>query len=239
MRPKATAARVPTVLSSVESTLIHVTYQDTSAINASTIVTGNLQVTGLNGFQQTATLVSQTTSRDASSITASYRIDAQGTSWDPGDNGTYVVSLLADQVSGLTGVAVPLQQLLTFEVAVPRFGLVEDLFHRDPTFVVSGTELSDTFVLTQSKVGIAVTRNGRLFGTIPPQPLGRIIVNGVGGDDVITATSVTIPLLLVGGAGDDSLTGGSGDDTLLGGDGNDLLNLPKWRDDRDSCRGRR
>ena len=61
----------------------------------------------------------------------------------------------------------------------------------------------------------------------------RIVINGLGGDDVITASALTGMLLtanggdgddvLIGSPGNDTLTGGNGDDVLLGGGGQDVL----------------
>ncbi|MCC7281910.1 MAG: hypothetical protein IT556_05970, partial [Acetobacteraceae bacterium] len=63
----------------------------------------------------------------------------------------------------------------------------------------------------------------------------RLVINGLGGDDVIEASGLDAGLLLVanggdgddvliGGAGDDILNGDAGDDVLIGGAGLDLLN---------------
>ena len=53
----------------------------------------------------------------------------------------------------------------------------------------------------------------------------RIHLLGGSGNDMISAlTIVTLPLLLEGGLGNDTLTGGGGIDVLLGQDGNDTLN---------------
>jgi Ca2+-binding RTX toxin-like protein len=61
----------------------------------------------------------------------------------------------------------------------------------------------------------------------------RIVINGLGGDDVITASGLTGILftanggdgddVLIGSAGNDILTGGNGDDVLIGGPGQDIL----------------
>jgi Ca2+-binding RTX toxin-like protein len=53
-----------------------------------------------------------------------------------------------------------------------------------------------------------------------------LVVNGLGGDDTITATTLpasVIRLTLDGGAGDDTLLGSQGADVFLGGDGNDFV----------------
>jgi Ca2+-binding RTX toxin-like protein len=53
----------------------------------------------------------------------------------------------------------------------------------------------------------------------------QIIINGLAGDDVITAEGLPAGILLTanGGDGADILIGGDGNDTLLGGDGDDVL----------------
>ena len=62
----------------------------------------------------------------------------------------------------------------------------------------------------------------------------RIVINGLGGDDVINASGLPAGILvtenggdgadiLIGGAGNDTLLGGAGDDVLIGGGGQDIL----------------
>lgn len=54
----------------------------------------------------------------------------------------------------------------------------------------------------------------------------RIVINGLGGDDIIAATGLlagSIQLTADGGAGNDVILGGEGNDTLLGGPGDDVL----------------
>ena len=62
----------------------------------------------------------------------------------------------------------------------------------------------------------------------------RIVINGLGGDDVINASGLAAGIqltanggdgddVLIGGAGNDTLTGGAGDDILIGGGGQDVL----------------
>ena len=53
-----------------------------------------------------------------------------------------------------------------------------------------------------------------------------LVINGLGGNDGITATTLpagVIKLTLDGGAGNDTILGSQGADTLLGGDGNDFV----------------
>jgi Ca2+-binding RTX toxin-like protein len=49
------------------------------------------------------------------------------------------------------------------------------------------------------------------------------ILTGDGNDMVVVSPTVTIPVLVDAGAGDDLVHGGNGDDVLLGGSGNDVL----------------
>jgi Ca2+-binding RTX toxin-like protein len=61
----------------------------------------------------------------------------------------------------------------------------------------------------------------------------RIVINGLGGDDVVEASGLTGMLLtanggdgddiLIGSRGNDVLAGGNGDDVLIGGGGQDIL----------------
>jgi Ca2+-binding RTX toxin-like protein len=54
----------------------------------------------------------------------------------------------------------------------------------------------------------------------------RLTINGLGGDDTISAATVpagTIALTLDGGAGDDTIIGGANADLLIGGTGNDTV----------------
>lgn len=69
--------------------------------------------------------------------------------------------------------------------------------------------------------GPAATESGHSEGLMSD----RLILNGLGGDDVIDATSLeadAIQLTMNGGLGDDVLIGSEGDDLIIGGDGDDL-----------------
>ncbi|HZZ41544.1 MAG TPA: calcium-binding protein [Tepidisphaeraceae bacterium] len=101
------------------------------------------------------------------------------------------------------------------------------------TLNITGTNGDDTILLSQS-----TRRNGQIFSiniTINSQTqqfnyqtfgqfISRISIDAGKGDDLVAASSdFSIPMLILGGKGNDSLAGGAANDTLYGGDGNDVL----------------
>ena len=95
----------------------------------------------------------------------------------------------------------------------------------DPTkndLVVGGTTGDDSIAFAAVTGGIKVTFGGVVLGTFAAT--GRIVVDGDAGNDTIAlASTLTLPAVLIGGAGNDALTGGASADTLIGGEGNDTL----------------
>ncbi len=87
--------------------------------------------------------------------------------------------------------------------------------------IVNGTDSADTIRLTLSGSNL-LARRGSSTLTFSASKVTGIVVNAIGGNDVVT-NSTGKPSRLLGGAGNDSLTGGSGDDVLIGGTGNDSL----------------
>ncbi|HWQ13244.1 MAG TPA: right-handed parallel beta-helix repeat-containing protein [Roseiflexaceae bacterium] len=79
-----------------------VTYDDNLALDVGTIGTGDVTVSGPNGFSQQATLVGVPASNGSQRI-ATYQISAPGGSWNMADNGDYTVTLNANQVSDTAG----------------------------------------------------------------------------------------------------------------------------------------
>ena len=93
------------------------------------------------------------------------------------------------------------------------------------TIVINATSGADNIsisssggVITVSGLAATVTITGAEAAN------DRLVINGLGGDDVITASTLTgIQLTADGGAGNDVLIGSPGNDTLLGGAGDDVL----------------
>ena len=109
------------------------------------------------------------------------------------------------------------------------------------TLVIGGTTSADTILIAPEGTALSATINGVSFSGL--NPTGRILVYAQNGDDVVrlqslkvkgSTTWITIPAVLFGGGGNDTLdtrgsiassvlVGGVGVDSLLGGNGQDLL----------------
>lgn len=144
----------------------------------------------------------------------------------PATAGTFTVVFAAADKQGGVGTT-----SLVLTVAPPAVVLQPD--DCDPTktmLVVTGTAGNDSIQVTPAgNGGLAVTINGVAQGVFAPT--GRVVVNGLAGDDLIeVADGVAAPAWLYGGDGNDSLRGGAGNDVLLGGAGTDDLRGGAGRD---------
>jgi Ca2+-binding RTX toxin-like protein len=96
--------------------------------------------------------------------------------------------------------------------------------------ILNGTDNADTIAVLAtpgSSQSYQVTGLPSLINVKGSEAIDRLTINGLGGDDTLTATTlpaVLTQLTLDGGAGNDSFIGGRGNDLILGGDGNDLVN---------------
>ena len=89
---------------------------------------------------------------------------------------------------------------------------------------INGTDDPDHIVVSSggSSQLVRVAWNGKQLGRFGP--IKKIELRGHGGDDVlIVKSSVTLPVLIDGGSGDDCIQGGSGADQLFGSAGDDVL----------------
>src|SRR5688500_2418993 len=87
---------------------------------------------------------------------------------------------------------------------------------------VLGTAGADQIRLKQDKKGNVEVRLGnKRLGSF--SGMTRIVVDGGAGNDTIDASGVTVPVVILGGDGDDLINGGDGNDILLGGAGNDNI----------------
>lgn len=89
---------------------------------------------------------------------------------------------------------------------------------------INGTSGHDTITLTQNATRVIFDVNGNLYSVLKSKITRGISVDGFFGDDRITVDqSITLPVLMVGNLGNDTLIGGGGNDTLVGMDGSDSL----------------
>ncbi len=99
--------------------------------------------------------------------------------------------------------------------------------------IVEGTTGNDQ--IDVSSDGTNVTTSGLAAEVVVqhPETIDRLEVDGLGGDDSISAVGLaaqTIALTLDGGDGNDNLAGGQGVETLIGGSGNDRIDGNKGND---------
>jgi hypothetical protein len=132
--------------------------------------------------------------------------------------GTFQVKVTAAGADGVAGPAAT----LTETTAVVQ--LQPDPSGSGKTVLAVGGTLGDDRIFFRAAVNgrVQVVLNGVSLGTFAPT--GGLLAFGQAGDDLIKVDrDITLPALLDGGAGDDTLRGGGGNDTLLGGGGRDLL----------------
>ena len=116
---KATAANVATATSAPTTYNFTVTYSDNTAIDVGSLGTGDVRVTGPNGFNQIASFVGVNASGNGTPRIATYQITVPGTNWNTYDNGIYTLSLLAGQVQDTAGNAIAPGTIGNFTVNIP------------------------------------------------------------------------------------------------------------------------
>lgn len=98
---------------------ITVTYSDASGIDVSTLGTGDLVVTGPNGYAQQAEFVGVDLAPNGSPRTATYAVAAPDGAWNSTNNGTYSVTLLDAEVADIFNRYMPQTALGSFAVSIP------------------------------------------------------------------------------------------------------------------------
>jgi Ca2+-binding RTX toxin-like protein len=94
------------------------------------------------------------------------------------------------------------------------------------TIVLNATSGDDVIVIVGDNNGISIFGLSHETHVLHFDIGDKIVINGLGGNDVIEASGVDaslIQLILDGGEGDDVLVGSEGNDILLGGNGDDVL----------------
>jgi len=88
---------------------------------------------------------------------------------------------------------------------------------------IVGTSGNDSISLSTDGVNLAINVDGTVSGVPLTGLTGVVVVGGEGNDSLSADSSLTLPLTLRGGAGNDTLVGGGGQCVLVGGAGNDSL----------------
>jgi len=194
-----------------------VDYSDNAAIDVSTLSTGDVRVTGPNGFSAVAQLVSVDQNQNGVTRAATYRVNAPTGSFNSMDNGHYTVFLQANQVRDTNGNAIPAATLGGFDLSAPLAVL-------SPygNLVVNGTAGNDKIDLTLAGSNLVAKVNSQAY-TFAYKSVKRISVFALGGNDSVTAAGGILAVNIDGGVGNDTLSGTGGNDTLLGNGGDDVL----------------
>ena len=91
---------------------------------------------------------------------------------------------------------------------------------------VDGTNGNDSINVSGDASGVAVSGPAALVAIRHQEPTDGLAVNGLGGNDAISAAALAaqaITLTLDGGTGDDTIAGARGVETAFGGEGNDTI----------------
>ena len=133
--------------------------------------------------------------------------------------GTYNVTMTAtDKDGGISAIK-------TIAVTITPYAFITDPCDANKTaLVIGGTSSNDQITVNPGggSANIKFKVNGVSTTVFPPT--GHIIVYaGAGNDTFHVAGGITIPSLLFGGDGNDTLDAGNGASVLIGGDGNDTL----------------
>jgi hypothetical protein len=195
--PTATLASPTFSTTGSNSYQFTIVYGDGTAVTRSTIDSKDVLFTGPNNFSQLATLVSASSDKDGSPLSATYSITAPGGSWDAVDTGTYSVALQPNQISDSNGNFTPAIVLGTVvvDLTAPTASLTT------PNIVVSSGQANSSFQVVY-KDGTAVTRStidGQDVLVTGPNKFSQLaILVSVSSDQdgsALTATySVTAPI---------------------------------------------
>ncbi|MBD2070671.1 hypothetical protein H6F93_24685 [Leptolyngbya sp. FACHB-671] len=164
--PTVQSFEAPSIVLDSGSAYIQVTYADNAAIDLSSLDSNDARVTGPDGFDQLATFIRVEPGTNGTPRTVTYRIDAPGGTWNPTDNGSYTITVQANQVKDNRSNAVVARTVGTFQVNLSAStppgsnttsnGTAEDgvLFGSSGSDTLNGGEGNDTADYAQFSKGI-------------------------------------------------------------------------------------
>ncbi len=101
-----------------------VRYADDQGVNVTSLGTGDVRVSGPNGFSALAEFVGVDQAANGTPRVATYRIAPPGGAWDATDNGTYTVAVEPNQVADVTGDFAAAGTVGTFRAVLPKVYVV-------------------------------------------------------------------------------------------------------------------
>jgi hypothetical protein len=215
--PTARLATPPRTTGGAAEQTFTVTYSDAGALNAASLSSGDVRVTGPHGFSTIATLCSLD-NPSGTARTATYKFTAPGGFFDSADNGKYTATLQSNQVQDLNGNFAAANVIGSFDVNAPLAVLTAN-----GTFVVNGTGGRDTIAVSVSPGKTLTARVNGASYAFDYTKIRRIYMSSMDGDDSVSLAANVMGSTIDGGLGNDTLSGGSGDDTLQGNGGSDVL----------------
>jgi hypothetical protein len=118
--PTATLSANAVVTAGNPSHAFTLTLTDNQAVAVASLDAADVQVTAPDGTTPLPVFFSGVDeNEDGTPRLATYSVDAPGGTWNSADNGTYTVTLLADQITDPTGNAATGSVLGSFQVAIP------------------------------------------------------------------------------------------------------------------------
>ncbi len=199
--PPVASANPSGVATGASSATFTVAYTDPDDPVLYSSIDGNdIQVTGAAGFSQLATLAGTTPSTNASSITATYRIDSPDGPWTQANAGTYTITMQSSQVSDTNNNFVAPGDLGTFQIAditPPTVTISQTSGQADPT---NASPINFTVVFSEPVSDFAMgdvtfsgsTTGGTLVGAVTnpssDQKVYNVAVSGMADSGAVVAT---------------------------------------------------
>jgi len=219
--PVATLVPVPQVTSALTQLLVTVNFTDDNALFVNSIINNNagLRVTGPHLYNQLAQFVSINIATNGTARSATFAVPAPDGQFDPYDNGTYAITVVAGQFRdvGTTPAFVLAGTIGTFLVGVPYATAVNG------QLLVNGTDFDDTITVTSDGFNYRIVINDVLQVINASVITAGVSVKGFAGNDSIVLGAGINGGMVGGGPGNDSIYGSDGDDNLSGGQGDDLI----------------
>ncbi|MDQ3440439.1 MAG: DNRLRE domain-containing protein [Planctomycetota bacterium] len=161
--PGASLTGPPATLTSggIANHTFTVTYTDASAVDLNSLSSSDVRVTGPNGYNQLATLVSRTSPNNGKTVVAVYGVRPAGAYWDAADNGTYALSLVAGAARDTLGNGSAAADFGTFAVDVAPDTTPPAVTFQPVTDITAAGTTPQTFTLTYTDdTGIDVNTIG-------------------------------------------------------------------------------